>query len=152
MLLNLFAKMQESIKRKIEYHAHGLYISIAFPIAVAFLFTFIGSRLFSVFWPQFYVQWGPGLRVHHYAYGFFVLAAAGYLGLVFTSPRARYLLALLLGFGLGLAFDEFGMWLRLRDDDPARWSYDGFNLVIGTLVLIFSVRGGLRLLSKLWPF
>lgn len=141
--------MREGIHRKVVNQEPGLYISLIFPVAVAFLITFTASRIFSHFFPQFYIQWTPGLRVHHYAYGFFVLAAAGYLALIFNGPRSKYLISLLFGFGLGLAFDEFGMWLKLRDDESARWSYDGFNLIIGLFFLLLSARGGMKLLLKL---
>ncbi|MDO8495123.1 MAG: hypothetical protein Q7S32_01160 [bacterium] len=144
--------MKESIREKVVHHESGLYVAIIFPIAVAFSLTFVGSRILSHFAPQFYVEWSPGLRVHHFTYGFFILAVTGYLALIFNGPRAKYLIALLFGFGLGLAFDEFGMWLRLKDDDPVRWSYDGFNVIIGVLFLIISARPGVRFLRFLWPF
>ncbi|MBI2676516.1 MAG: hypothetical protein HYX21_00980 [Candidatus Yanofskybacteria bacterium] len=144
--------MREGIHRKVINKEPGLYISLVFPIAFAFLVTFTVSRIFSHFFPQFYIQWAPGLRVHHYAYGFFVLAAAGYLALVFNGPGAKYGAALLFGLGLGLAFDEFGMWLKLRDDEPTRWSYDGFNIVIGFFFLLLSAKQGMRLLLKLGLF
>src|SRR3989344_6084694 len=126
MLFMIFKKMREGIHRKVINKEPGLYISLVFPVAFAFLITFTVSRVFSHFFPQFYIQWAPGLRVHHFAYGFFVLAASGYL-----------------------AFDEFGMWLKLRDDEITRWSYDGFNIVIGFFFLLLSARGGIRLLLRL---
>jgi hypothetical protein len=144
--------MKESIREKVVHHEPGLYVAIIFPIAVSFIITFTGARILSNLVPQFYLEWSPGLRVHHFAYGFFILAAAGYLALIFNGPRAKYFIAHLFGIGLGLAFDEFGMWLRLRDDDPVRWSYDGFNVVIGVLFLIISARSGVRFLRYLWPF
>src|SRR3989344_440276 len=94
----------------------------------------------------------PGLYislVFPVAFAFFVLAASGYLALVFNGPRPKYLISLLFGLGLGLAFDEFGMWLKLRDDEITRWSYDGFNIVIGFFFLLLSARGGIRLLLRL---
>jgi len=149
MLLTIFKKMREGIYKKVINKEPGLYISLVFPIAVAFLITFTASRVFSHFLPQFYIQWSPGLRVHHFAYGFFVLAVVGYLALVFNGPKAKYGIALLLGFGLGLAFDEFGMWLKLRDDEITRWSYDGFNIIIGFFFLLLSAKQGMGLLLKL---
>lgn len=152
VILNIFSKITEKIKRKVTHQEHGLYAVLIFPIALSFLMTFSGSRLFSHFFPQFYIQWAPGLRVHHFAYGFFILAIAGYLALIFNGPRAKYRIALLLGLGLGLAFDEFGMWLRLRDDDPARFSFDGFNVAVSFFFLILSARPGILFFKKHWPF
>ena len=145
----ILRKMREGIRRKVVNKEPGLYISLVFPIAFAFLITFTASRVFSHFFPQLYIQWSPGLRVHHFAYGFFVLAVVGYLALVFNGPKAKYGIALLLGFGLGLAFDEFGMWLKLKDDEITRWSYDGFNLVVGFFFLLLSAKQGIRFLLKL---
>lgn len=153
MVLAIFRKMKASIRHRVENKQPGLYISILFPIVFVFTLTFIGSRIFSHLAPTFYFfEVEPGLRVHHFTYGFFILAASGYFALLFSGPRARYLIALFHGLGLGLAFDEFGMWLRLRDDDPARWSYDGLIMIISVFLLIISAKTGVRMLKILWPF
>jgi len=151
---SLFRKMRQGIHHKVVAQEPGLYITLIFPIAVSFLITFAGSRIIGYlitygYVPEIYLQPSQGVHIHHYTYGFFILAAAGYLALVFSGPRAKYGIALLLGFGLGLAFDEFGMWLKLRDDEITRWSYDGFNMVIGVFFLLLSARGGVRLLKRL---
>lgn len=98
---------------------------------------------------EIYLEPSPGVHIHHFTYGVFVMAAAGYLALIFNGPKAKYLIALLLGMGIGLAFDEFGMWLKLRDDEITRWSYDGFNIVIGFFFLLLSARGGIKLFKRL---
>lgn len=149
----VFKKMREGIRSKAANGSLDLSVALIFPIAFSFLLTFTGSRIFSHLAPDFYFfEAEPGLRVHHFAYGFFILAAAAYLALIHTGPKAKYLISLLLGFGLGLAFDEFGMWLRLRDDDLARWNYDGFNIIISFFFLVLFARPGIRLLKRLWPF
>lgn len=144
--------MHRSIHYKVSNNEAGLYLSLVFPITTAFLITFGVSRLISHVAPWLYLPILPDVRIHHYSYGIIVLAAAGYLSLIFSGPRAKYLLSLFYGFGLGLAFDEFAMWLRLRDDDPARWSYDGFLFIIGIFLLIISARSGVRLFRFIWPF
>ena len=143
--------MKSSIRWRVVHHEPRLYFYIVFPIAVAFLMTFIGARIISYIAPDAYIPWF-GIRVHHFAYGFFILAIAGYLALVFSGPRAKYLIALLHGFGLGLAFDEFGIWLHLNDGDPARWSYDGFIIIIATLLVIISANRGVKMLKDHLPF
>lgn len=152
MFFGLFYKMKENIREKVIHHEPGLYLAIIFPIAISFVVAFAVARILNHLAPNLFLELSSGLHIHHYAYGFFILAAAGYLALVFNGPRAKYFIAHLFGIGLGLAFDEFGMWLRLRDDDPARWSYDGFIVVIGVFFLIFSARSGIKLLKYLWPF
>lgn len=144
--------MRSNIMWKVSHHASGLYVSVLFPIAIAFLLTFIGARIISHIAPELYIPWSREIRIHHYAYGFFILAASGYLALIFSGSRAKYLISLLHGLGLGLAFDEYGIWLRLSDEDPARWSYDGFLIIAGLIAIIVSAKPGIRMLKNLWPF
>ena len=151
-ILEIFSKMKKSIRQKVIHHEHGLYLYLIFPIAVVFLLTFVGARIISNIAPDLYIPWSSNIRVHHFAYGFFILAASGYLALVFSGPRAKYLISLFHGFGLGLSFDEFGIWLRLSDTDPARWSYDGFLIIVGVILLIISAKPGVKVLKALWPF
>lgn len=151
LILNIFSRMHRAIRHKVTAQEPGLYVSLLFPIAVAFLLTFISARVVNHLWPQLFLT-VSGVHIHHFAYGFFVLAASGYLALIFNGPHGKYLISLLYGFGLGLAFDEFGMWLRLKDDDPIRWSYDGFFVVLGIISLIISAKPGVKMLKKLWLF
>jgi len=143
-----FEKMSASIHRRVENGEPGLYIYLIFPILVFFLLTFVGSRIISYTIPQVYLELSPGLHIHHFTYGFFVLAAAGYLALIFSGPRAKYYIASLFGIGLGLAFDEFAMWIRLSDEDPARWSYDGFTIVILVFLTIILIKPGIRTMKR----
>jgi len=143
--------MKSVIKQKVIHHQHGLYLYIIFPIASTFLLTFIGARIVSHIAPNFFIPFS-GIHVHHFAYGFFVLAAAGYLALVFSGPRAKYLIALLHGFGLGLSFDEFGIWLHLKDGAPERWSYDGFLIIVAIIFLIITARPGFQFVKNHFPF
>ena len=147
----VFEKMRIAIKEKVIHHEHGLYLYIIFPITVAFLLTFGGARLFSIISPSIYISW-QGIHIHHFTYGFFVLAIAGYLALVFSGPRAKYLIALLHGFGLGLAFDEFAMWLNLSEEDRARWSYDGLLIITGVVLLIITAKPSIKFIKNHLPF
>ena len=150
-LFSIFSKMKSSIKEKVLSHKPGLYLYIVFPIATSFLLTFIGARLVSHFWPNLYIPWS-GIHVHHFAYGFFVLAVSGYLALVFSGPRAKYWISMLHGLGLGLALDEYGIWLHLSDDDPARWSYDGLLIFLGTALMLVSAKHGVRFVKNHLPW
>ncbi|HEY4506645.1 MAG TPA: hypothetical protein VJH71_00550 [Candidatus Paceibacterota bacterium] len=151
MIHSIFRKMRDSVHRKVEAGDPALYVSMIFPIMFAFILTFIGSRIISYLFPWLYLEPSEGLHVHHFTYGVFILFAAGFLGLVVSQARAKFWVAMLHGFGLGLAMDEFGMWLHLRDDDVARWSYDGFNIAIGLFIFVLTVKPGFRVLKKLWP-
>lgn len=140
------------IREKIERSEAGLYFYLVFPIAFAFLVTFMLARILNILSPNFYLIGLSVGHVHHYAYGIFILAISGYLALIFDGPRAKYLISLLHGFGLGLAFDEFGLWINLTDNDLARWNYDGFLIIIGFFFLILSAKRGTKMLRFLWPF
>lgn len=148
----IFDKMSSLIQERVEDQKPGLYLALMLPIAFAFTITFAISRMISLYAPWLYLQWTPHLHVHHFTYGFFILAIAGFLALIFSGPRATFRIALLYGVGLALAMDEFGMWLRLSDDDVARSSYDGLNIVIGLIFFIIALPPGIRLLQSLWPF
>jgi hypothetical protein len=113
--------------------------------------TFAVARTVSKFWPWYYVQWAPGLHVHHFAYGFIILAISGYLSLIFSGPRAKFFIALLYGCGLGLAFDESAMWIHLREDDLARWQYDGIVTIVTIFFVILTLQPGIQFLLRLWP-
>jgi hypothetical protein len=147
-----FQKMQAMIRDKVTHHSKGLYVALIFPIAFAALLTFLGARIVSLTIPQVGLFLAEDFRVHHFAYGFFILAAAGYLALIFSGPRAKFLIALLFGFGLGLTFDEFAMWLKLREDDIARWEYDGIVVVVSFFLLVLTVQPGTNFLFNHWPF
>ena len=144
VLFGIFSKItrREVLTKKITTNGKGVYLYILFPIAVAFLITFGGARILSYLYPNFFIQIITDLRIHHFAYGVLVLAGSGYLALVNNGPRVKYLIALLHGFGLGLAFDEFGIWLRLSDHSSARWSYDGLIVLIAFFILMISAESG----------
>lgn len=144
--------MQLAITEKLRRHERGLYVVLIFPIAFACLLTFAGARIVSLTIPQVGLWITEDFRIHHFAYGFWIVTAAGYLALIFSGPRAKFLISLLFGFGLGLAFDEFAMWLKLREDDSARWEYDGMVIIISIFLLIVTLQPGIRFLAHHWPF
>jgi len=104
-------------------------------VAAAFILTAAGARLFSLVLPWVHWEPVPGLHIHHYVYGIFILTAAGYLALVFKGDRAILWIALLYGLGVGLTFDEFGMWLNPPFQRGVRWSTNGLTIVIVALVM-----------------
>jgi hypothetical protein len=156
MLFGVFSKIQEEINEKIRTGDPTLYITLAFPVIFASMLTFIGSRVVGYlitfgYMPGIFLESSPGLHIHHFTYGFFILFIAGYLGLVAEQPRAKFWTAMLLGFGFGLAIDEFGMWLKLRDDEALRWSFDGLIIAISLFLSILSVRPSIKTVKWLWP-
>src|SRR5262245_29878196 len=116
-------------------------------VAAAFILTAAGARLFSLVLP--WVHWEPvsGLHIHHYVYGIFILTAAGYLALIFKGDRATMWIALLYGLGVGLTFDEFGMWVNPPFVRGVRWNTNGLTIVI----LALTAAGLLPILGRRRP-
>ena len=143
--------MKSSIRYRVVNHKPGLYLSLVFPIAVAFLITFGVARMVSLYWPALTIPWASTFRVHHFVYGIFILMVSGYLALVFSGPRAKFFISLLHGFALGLTFDEIWFWLKLSDSDLDRWSYDGLLVFVGLIFLIISTPHGIKALGAILP-
>ncbi len=91
---------------------------LARTILCSFLLTFILARIvvfliMSHRLPDLYLHLG-GTHIHHLNYGIFLLAGVGaYLLLAPVHGRREKMVAALYGVGMGLTFDEFGMWVRL---------------------------------------
>ena len=92
------------------------------------------------------VSWWPGnvevggTHIHHLVWGILLLVVCGYLGAVagVDSEPWRYIVIALFGVGAGLTFDEFALWLNLRDvywEKEGRRSIDAV-IVVAILALI----------------
>jgi uncharacterized membrane protein YgcG len=102
------------------------------------LIAFIVSRVFSILimlhkMPDVYLH-VRGTHVHHLNYGIFLLAGVG-AWLLFTPGPAAPAAAVIYGIGLGLTFDEFGMWLHLNGDYWQRASFDAVIVLAAALGL-----------------
>jgi hypothetical protein len=110
-------------------------------ITSSFLVTFAAARLFVYLvlghlMPDFFLTI-KGVHIHHFTYGVFILAIIGlYFILERPEPGSKKFKWATLGYGvgLGLTFDEFGMWIRLEDGYWVRQSYDA--VIIITLILL----------------
>jgi len=111
-------------------------------VLAAFIFTFVIARILVIFImagklpPQLFFH-VKGTHVHHLNYGIFLLSATGAI-LLFSQPKGKWLavVAAVYGIGLGLTFDEFGMWLHLGGLYWQRASYDAVVTVAAVLALI----------------
>ncbi len=106
-------------------------------IAFFFLVTFVLSRLFVYLilghlLPNFFLTI-RGVHIHHFTYGVFTLSIVG-LYFILKRPligtRSFKWATSFYGIGLGLTFDEFGMWIRLQDNYWIRQSYDAVIIVV----------------------
>jgi len=102
------------------------------------LISFLVSRMLSILimlhdFPDVYLH-VRGTHVHHLNYGIFLLAGVGAY-LLFTPGPAAPAAAVVYGLGLGLTFDEFGMWLHLNGDYWQRASFDAVIVLAAALGL-----------------
>ncbi|EKD53551.1 MAG: hypothetical protein ACD_61C00019G0017 [uncultured bacterium] len=108
---------------------------IPFLILISFLATFALSRFVtSLPFPNLYLK-VRDIHVHHFAYGIFILGIVGFLSLVLErTDKLKLQLSVIYGVGLGLAFDEFAMWIQLEDVYKDRSTYDA--IVTISLILL----------------
>ena len=108
---------------------------------IAFLLTFVISRVCVILimtrrMPNLFFYAG-GTHVHHLNYGIALLSLTAAVLLFAPFPREkRGFWALLYGLGMGLTFDEFGMWLNLGGSYWQRASFDAVIVVLTAFGLI----------------
>ena len=105
-----------------------------FWILFGFIPTFIIARILVKNDPRIFLSIN-GTHVHHFAYGFVILAIAGYLANV-RPRRSPPWLATLFGIGLALAVDEAGMWLHLTDQ---YYNETSEYVIIAVIILLINV-------------
>ena len=120
-------------------------------VLLSFLLTFVAARVVSYLMRAqrmagFYLH-VHGTHVHHLNYGIFLLAGVGAYLLFHPGPAAPGA-AVTYGVGLGLTFDEFGMWLHLGGDYWQRASYDAV-IVLGAALALASFAPPLQ---HWWPW
>lgn len=110
---------------------------VTFTVLFFFLVTFMLARLYVYLAvqniiPDSLTQNIRGVHVHHFAWGILLNSVVGYILLVLPSDMFeewKIKLSAIFGIGLGLTFDEFGMWLYLQDEYWVRQSYDAIIII-----------------------
>jgi hypothetical protein len=121
----------------------------------ALLLTFLVSRIVVLLImtrriPDLYFYAGQ-THVHHLNYGIFLLVTVGsWMLLAPPGTLWRRRAALLWGVGLGLTFDEFGLWLHLGGGYWQRASYDAIVILAASLALIAYAPDWRHLRPKHW--
>ena len=115
---------------------------VPFWMLAGFLPTFIIERNLTSHDPNLFLT-VRGVHVHHFTLGVFLLALVGFASLV-SPKRAQPWLAAVYGVGLALAFDEFGMWLRLTTNYNLDQSEDVMVGILAFLVIAVYFTGLLR--------
>lgn len=137
-----------------RHHASPL-VHRAREMLLAFLFTFMAARVLVYLImarkiPTMYAHMGH-THIHHLNYGIFLLTFVGAI-LIFAQPRGwkLSLVTILYGIGLGLTFDEFGMWLHLTVTYWQRSSFDAVIVIAAILGLISAAPAIKRFRSRHW--
>jgi hypothetical protein len=104
---------------------------------VAFLVTF-GFIRTSAHLIRAQVKWWPGnvevggTHIHHLVWGIVLMMIAGYVGVTIAPPSPWHeIVSILFGVGMGLALDEFALWLDLKD---VYWSEKGRKSIDAVIV------------------
>jgi hypothetical protein len=139
----------DDINRAYQVHIEAAGKEIHFLILISFAITF-GFIRTSAHMIRAQVSWWPGnvqtksgTHIHHLVWGILLILVMGYLGLAVDmgSPWLE-LTAIVFGIGMGLALDEFALWLHLED---VYWSSEGRKsidaVVITASLLAISLLG-----------
>ncbi len=113
----------------------GKHKELPFIIFACFLVTLAGSRFISYFLGDAVSLTINGVHIHHYNYGIIVISMVSLYALLYAPTGTKlYLTAMFLGLGLGMTYDEFGMWLHLRDDYWMRTTYDALGVICALFI------------------
>jgi hypothetical protein len=104
----------------------GRLASFLFFVALLGTFGFIRTSTWMI---KNQVSWWPGnvsvggTHVHHLVWGIVAMMVLGYIGVV-QQPESpwREIVTVLFAFGMGLALDEFALWVDLKD---VYWEKEG---------------------------
>lgn len=126
---------------------------LPFIIFSVFLVTFILARAYvyvaTFIFPEIgFFLYIKGVHVHHLSYGIILLAITGFLALIDVQRDHIRKIAIFYSIGLALAFDEFGMWLHLRDDYWIRQSYDAIIVIAAIFLSIIYFKPFWRVFGK----
>ena len=104
---------------------------------IAFLLTF-GFIRTSAHMIKAQVSWWPGnvevggTHIHHLVWGIVTIMITGYVGVAIAPPSPWHeIIAVFFGIGMGLALDEFALWLDLKD---VYWSQQGRKSIDAVII------------------
>lgn len=140
--INHMPDKAKPIPRLVNFLFTSRLQEIPFIVFLAFLLTFIVTRIYIYVTNHDLLEIIPtisyvsirGIHVHHLSWGIFILAIVGFIAINEIKPSFHRLLAVFYGIGLGFTFDEFSLWLMLKDNYYAHTSYDAVTII--TLVLL----------------
>ena len=108
-------------------------------VFISFLITFLIARIFATYFAKLSLIINI-YHIHHFYYGFALLALSNWILLVTDKDSLKKLSAVFMGIGAGLIIDELGLLLNCTSnglicDYNSRISFDVFTVIIGLLLL-----------------
>jgi|SRR3989344_8735717 len=137
MVINIIAKIKKSIQRDIETRNKVT----PFIIFVSFLLSFILTRLITVYNPYNTSLFIKDYHIHHFYSGIILLIISNWVAIFSNKEHNKKIAGFLLGAGLGILIDEFGLILTCTTltkqcDYYARQSFDAFFIILSILLAI----------------
>jgi len=125
-----------------------------FIVFISFVLSFAISRLTVTYGPEWLRLYIRTYHIHHFYYGFALLAIANWIALTTNREHMFKLSAVLFGVGMGLFVDEFGLLLTCTTppmgcDYWARQSYDVFMIIAGILLAVLYSKPVLSRIGKI---
>jgi len=108
-----------------------------FLVLLAFILSF-GFIRTSAHMIRAQVKWWPGnvevggTHIHHLVWSIVTMMIMGYIGVTIAPPSPWHeIVAVFFGIGMGLALDEFALWLDLKD---VYWSEQGRKSIDAVII------------------
>lgn len=99
-------------------------VLLAFIVSFLFIRTSARMNRAEVSWWPGSVETSSGLHLHHLVWGICAMLAAGFTAFSLSAPVSPWFQVAAIGFGIGagLTFDEFALWVNLKD---VYWAKEG---------------------------
>ncbi len=75
-----------------------------------------------------------GIHIHHFVYGIILLVFGACASLATIGRRWYWFAVSCIGFGLGVIFEDFWLWIKLQDKNST-W-LDFWGLIIALVIII----------------
>jgi hypothetical protein len=144
---------QDAVAVLVEgYEASSRTEKVLFNMLTGFVSAFALIRLSTAgirggWWPAGNVRLG-GRHIHHFVPGILTAFAAGAAALFAHDVRLRETLAIPLGAGIGLTFDESALLLELEDVYWTREGLVGVQITLATASLLAAAFLAMRILRR----
>lgn len=137
MLLSIFSKIKKEIKKDIVQRNKVT----PFIIFVSFLFSFVVTRLITLYNPIKTSLFISDYHIHHFYTGIILLLISNWIGIFSSKEKNKRIAAFLFGSGLGVLIDELGLLLTCTTITKecnyfARQSFDAFFIILAILLSI----------------